>query len=353
MELGKFFGSVQQDLVKVEDMLRLVSNTHLSSMEKQLPYDLEDSNGNIAELLVYSLDGGGKRLRPALVLMSGSFYDYNLEHLLMMATAVEILHTASLVHDDIIDKTETRRGRPVINRMWDNEKATLLGDYLIAKAWEFVFNTQNMRVMRLFVQTILAMTGGELTQSFSAFNLTQSRSSYLNRIASKTASLFSLAAESGAILSQAPERSVKALKEYGHNFGMAYQIMDDIMDFVGTEEEMGKPVGSDLTQGTLTLPAMLLLERHPEDNPVRKVFQNKNKKENVRRAIELVRRDSSIVRECHAVALDYSAKGCRKLESLPHNASQQSLKDLIHYVVTPKTSSGAWDSSISYLASHK
>ncbi len=348
MELGKFFGPIQPDLAKVEAMLRSASSTHLSSLEQQLFDDLEGSNGNIAELLSYSLDGGGKRLRPALVLMSGSFYDYNPEHLLMMAAAVEILHTASLVHDDIIDKTETRRGKPVINRRWDNEKAILLGDYLIAKAWEFVFNTQNMRVMKLFVQTILSMTGGELTQSFSAFDLKQTRQCYLNRIAAKTASLFSLATESGAILSQAPQKSVEALKEYGYNFGMAYQIMDDILDFVGNEDEIGKPVGSDLTQGTLTLPAILLLERYTDHNPIEELFQNKNKLENVRRSIELVCQDSSIVRECHAVALDYSAKGCRELESLPHDTNQQALKGLMHYAVAPKTGSNAWDSSMSY-----
>jgi geranylgeranyl pyrophosphate synthase len=136
-------------------------------------------------------------------------------------------------------------------------------------------------------------------------------------------------------LSQAPGKWVKALKEYGYNLGIAFQIVDDIMDFIGTEEEMGKPVGSDLTQGTLTLPAMLLLERYPEDNPVKELFQNKNKQENIKLAIELVR-SSSIVQECYTVASDYCAQACRSLNPLPENTSRQSLINLANYIIERK-----------------
>ena len=311
--------------------MRSVSQADLSWLPEQLAYDLRDS-GKLTELLTHSLKGGGKRIRPALTLLSGKFYNYDLDCLLPMATAVEIMHTATLIHDDAIDKSPVRRGRPTINRVWDNEKAILLGDYLIAKSGALVVTTRNQRVMKLLDQTLMTITGGELAQSFSAFNPEQTRQHYLHRIISKTASLFSLVTESGAILSQAPAKSAKILKEYGHNLGIAFQIVDDIMDFAGTEKEMGKPVGSDLAQGTLTLPAMLLLERYPEDNPVRKVFQNRGGQENIRQAIELVR-SSSIVPECYKVASDYCAKACRNLKLLPDTASRQSLIDLADYVV--------------------
>jgi len=179
-----------------------------------------------------------------------------------------------------------------------------LGDYLIAKSEELVSTTQNLQVIKLLSQTLMTITSGELAQSFSAFNPEQTRQHYLHRIISKTASLFSLATESGAILSQAPGNSVKVLKEYGYNFGIAFQIVDDIMDFIGTKEEMGKPVGSDLAQGTLTLPAMLLLERYPENNPVKELFQNRDRQKNIKLAIELVR-SSSIVQECYQFASDF------------------------------------------------
>ena len=136
-------------------------------------------------------------------------------------------------------------------------------------------------------------------------------------------------------MSQAPEKSIEVLKGYGYNLGIAFQIVDDILDFIGTEEELGKPVGSDLAQGTLTLPAMLVLERYPEDNPVKRLFQNRDKQENIELAIELIR-NSSIVQECYGVASDYCAKACHNLSLLPDNPSRQALIQLANYVIRRK-----------------
>jgi len=334
LELSKIYEPIQEDLAKVEDRLRSVSEADFPWLPKRFAYSLK-RGGRLAELLAYSLKGDGKRIRPALVLLSGKFYDYNLDYLLPMATAVEIMHTATLVHDDAIDNSPVRRGRPTINSMWDDDKAVLLGDYLFAKVGELTATTQNLRVIKLSAQTLMTISSGELNQTFSAFNLEQTRQHYLQRTSSKTASLFSLATESGAILSQAPEKSIKALKEYGNNLGIAFQIVDDILDFIGTEEDMGKPVGSDLTQGTLTLPAMLLLERYPEDNPVKRLFHNENKQENIKLAIELVR-NSSIIQECYKVASDYCSKACSHLNLLPDNPIRQALIELADYVVKRK-----------------
>ena len=321
MSLGAVYEPIQEDLAKVEARLR-------SAGEVSPPW--------LAELLVYSLENGGKRLRPALVLLSGRFHDYDLGSLLPMAAAVEVLHTATLVHDDAIDNSLVRRGRPTINKVWGEDKAILLGDYLLAKSEELAADTENLRVIRLFARAIMTIAGGELSQSFGAFKLEQSRQQYLERIAAKTASLISLATESGAILSQAPEKLVTALREYGYNLGIAFQIVDDILDFAGDEAEMGKPTGSDLAEGTLTLPAMLLLERYPDDNPVRRLFQNEgDKRENIRLAIELVR-DSEVTQECYKVASDYCARACRNLDRLPDNASRRSLRELAEYVVARK-----------------
>ncbi len=320
MSLSTIYELVQEDLDKVEDSLRSVS---------KVIFD------RLSELLGYSLEGGGKRIRPALTLLSGKFYHYDLDYLLPMATAVELLHTATLVHDDAIDKSAVRRGRPTINQVWGEDKAVILGDYLFAKAGESCASTGNIRVIRLFSQTLATISSGELKQAFDAFNLGQARERYLDRIASKTASLFCLATESGAVLSQSPESSVAALREYGYNLGIAFQIVDDILDFIGTEEELGKPVGSDLIQGTLTLPAMLLLKYYPDDNPIKRLFQNPHEPENVKLAIELVR-NSSVVEECYAIAADYSSKACQNLRLLPDNASRLALVELANYVIERK-----------------
>lgn len=311
---------IQADLSKVEDRLRLV-------IKVDFPWQ--------SKMLRHTLKGGGKRIRPALTILSGKFYNYNPDFILPMAAAVELMHTATLVHDDAIDKSSIRRGRPTINNLWDDDKAVLLGDYLFAKAGEFSTDTQNVRVIRLFTQTLMAISSGELNQAFDAFNLEQTYQDYLQRISGKTATLFSLATESGAILSQAPEESVKMLKEYGHNLGIAFQIVDDILDFTGTESEIGKPIGSDLAQGTLTLPAMLLMKHSPQDNPVKRLFQNGDKQKNIKLAIEQIC-NSPIIDECYAVASDYCNKACQNLESLPSNASRQALEKIAKYVVKRK-----------------
>lgn len=320
MELRLIYKPIQDDLVNVEDRLRAVSKVDLP---------------HLSELLTYSLMSNAKRIRPALTLLAGKFYDYNLDYLLPMAVAIELMHTATLIHDDAIDNSPVRRGKPTVNKLWGKEKAVLLGDYLFAEAGAFTATTQNLRVIKHFAETLKTISSGELNQAVNAFNLEQSRPQYFQRVAKKTASLFSMATESGAVLSQASEESIQILIEYGHNLGIAFQIVDDILDFIATEEEMGKPIGSDLTHGTLTLPAILLLKRYPEDNPVKRLFQNRDKQQNVKLAIGLVR-NSSIVQDCYSAASDYCAKACQNLKQLPDNPARQTLIELAKYIIKRK-----------------
>ncbi len=319
MELNRVYESIQEDLVAVKNQFGSISKVDFPWLSEQLSYVVK---------------GGGKGIRPALTLLSGKFYQYNLNYLVPMATAVELMHTATLVHDDAIDRSVVRRSKPTINKMWGEDIAILLGDYLFAKAGESVADTQSPRVIKLFSQTLAIISSGELNQYLSAFKLEQTREHYLHRISSKTASLFSLSTESGAILSEAPEESVERLKGYGYNLGIAFQVVDDILDFIGTEETLGKPVGSDLAQGTLTLPAMLLLEHYPQDNPVKRVFESRDKKY-VQTAIEMIR-NSSIVPECYKVAAEYCSKACRSLNALPDNPARQALTLLADYVINRK-----------------
>ncbi len=324
--------------MELEEIYQLVA-ADLDRVKSQIKSVTEVSPPHLAEMLSHVL-GGGKVIRPALTLLAGKFYDYNLDLLLPMATAVELMHTATLVHDDAIDKSAVRRGKPTINQLWGEERAVLLGDYLFARAGEFAADTGNLRVIKLFSQTLQTISRGEIVQTDDAFKLEQSRDHYLERIAGKTASLFSLATTSGAILSRAPEDSIKILQDYGFKLGVAFQIVDDILDFVGTEEEMGKPIGSDLAQGTLTLPAMLLLEQYPGDNPVKELFTTpdmpeKDKRAKIRRAIRMVEH-SSIVTQCYELASDYCDQACHNLVKLPANPSRQALRDLADLVISRK-----------------
>ncbi len=320
MELSTIYEPVQEDLSKVEDRLRSVSWVDFP---------------HLSELIEYSLESNGKRIRPMLTLLSGKFYDYNLDYLLTMATAVEIMHTATLIHDDAIDNSPVRRGRATVYKLWGEEKAVLLGDYLFAEAGALTATTQILRVIKLCADTLKTVSSGELNQAFYAFSLEQNHQQYFQRVAKKTAALFSMATESGAALSQAPEASIQILIEYGYNLGIAFQIVDDILDFMGTKEELGKPVGSDLAQGILTLPSILLLEYYPEENPVKRLFEHRDEQDNIKLAIELVR-NSSIIQECYQVASDYCAKACHNLSLLPDNPSRRSLFELADYIIRRK-----------------
>jgi geranylgeranyl pyrophosphate synthase len=319
LELKRIYESIQEDLGEVKDRLRSINQIDFPWLSEQLSYIVKET---------------GKGIRPALTLLSGKFYRYDITYLLPMAVSVELMHTATLVHDDAIDKSVVRRGQPTINRIWGEEIAVLMGDYLFAKAGEFVADTQTPRVIKLFSQTLGTISSCEINQFLGAFKLEQSREHYFHRVYGKTASLFSLATESGAILSQAPEESVAILREYGDNLGIAFQIVDDILDFTSTEEALGKPVGSDLNQGTLTLPAMLLIERYPEDNPVKRLFETGDKKY-AELAIKMVR-DSPIVEDCYRIASEYCARACRNLALLPDTTSCQALLDLAKYVINQR-----------------
>ena len=311
MELTSIYAPILLDLNKVRDTLKSISRVDFPWLSEQLGYVVRSS---------------GKGIRPALTLLAGKFYKYDLRYLLPMAVSVELMHTATLVHDDAIDNALVRRGQPTINKMWGDENAILLGDYLFAKAGEFVSDTMNPRVIKLFSQTLATISSGEINQLLDAFKVEQSHENYVQRIARKTASLFSLATESGAILSGAPESSVTLLKDYGYNLGVAFQIADDILDFIGTEEKL------DLMQGTLTLPSLLVLERLPGDNPVRRALENRGNRKYVNEAIRLIK-NSPIVDECYRIAEDYCEKARQTLKKLPENESRQSLIDLTGYIL--------------------
>jgi geranylgeranyl pyrophosphate synthase len=301
-------------------------------VEEKLRSIAEVDFPQLVSLLEYVLKQEGKRIRPALTLLCGKFHHYNLDLLIPMAAAVELLHTATLIHDDVIDHSAMRRGIPTINITRGHEVATLLGDYLFAKSAELTATTNNIRVMRLFARTLMTICSGELIENFSAYDLEQSCQNYFQRIGNKTATLFSSATESGAVLSQAPEEAVEALKSYGYNLGMAFQNVDDILDFTGEERELGKPVGSDLLQGTLTLPAILFLRQYPGDNPLREIWEEKDREANLKQAIESIR-NSSAIEESYAVAQDFSAKARYALKALPDSPPRRALIELADYVI--------------------
>jgi len=320
LEIASIYEPIQEALLRVEESLRAVNRADLPWM---------------SDLLEHSLKDAGKLIRPALTLLAAKPYRYDLELLLPVATAVELLHTATLVHDDTVDRSSVRRGKPTVSSIWGRDVAVLLGDYLFAASAELVSTAGNLRVMRIFAQTLMAISSGELRHMFNTYDLGQTRQHYYQMIGSKTASLFSSATEAGALVSQAPDEAMAALRGYGYNMGLAFQIVDDILDFVGDEAEMGKPVGSDLIQGTLTLPAIVYLERYPEDDCIQRVFEGGGSPEHLPQAVERVS-NPAVIEECYAIALDFCSQASKGLEVLPDNACRRSLLDLAEYAIERK-----------------
>ena len=312
------------DIIKpVKGDLKQVEQTLASIADVDIPL--------LSQLLEYSLGDGGKRVRPSLTLLCGKFYNYDLTCLVPMGAAVELLHSATLVHDDIVDNSPIRRGKPSVTHAWGESCALLLGDYLFAKAGNLVASTKNLRVIEIFSRTLMTISSGELAQINVAFDEKRTLEHYYNWISAKTACLFSMATETGAILSQAPEDMVNALKEYGHNLGMAFQVIDDVLDFVGQEAELGKPVGSDLIEGAVTLPSILFAERHPDGALIKSVIESRDS-ESVALVVKKVRA-SSALDECIDIASDFCSRACQALEVLPDNSSRRALFALATYVV--------------------
>jgi len=313
------YGPVADDLALVEATLARVKDVEYAPL---------------ARMLAHVLGAEGKRLRPALALLGGRAGTYDLTNLVPLAASIELLHSATLVHDDVIDKADRRRGRETANNLFGNAASVMLGDFMFAHAANLIASTGSVRLVQLFSRTIMSMATGELDQDLSAFDHNKGIRDYFTRIGGKTASLLATACEGGAILGECPEPWVEALRDYGFNLGMAFQIMDDILDFTGTEEVMGKPVGSDLMEGTLTLPSLLLMERSRSDNPVRRLFAAKrNRGQRLAEALAAIYA-SDVLAESESVARDFIQRALDALTPLPADAARIALADLAEYVVT-------------------
>ena len=305
--------------------------SHLDQVEAKLGGLCHNDNPELKPLLDHVLNSGGKRIRPAITLLAAAFYPHDPKNPIIMAGAVELLHLAALIHDDTVDDSDVRRGKATVSNRWGKHVAVLFGDYVFATSATFVCDTNNIRVVRRFSETIMELASGELVEVFNAFDPTQARETYQDRIYRKTASLFCTAAETGSILGGAPEPQIQALRDYGYNIGMAFQIVDDLLDVHGDAAKLGKPVGNDLLQGVLTLPTIMLMERYPDNNPIVSLFEDPAQDGKVRQVLEMIN-NSDIIEDCYAIIREYSQKASRCLDILPQCEARRSLLDLCNYI---------------------
>ncbi len=296
----------------------------------------------LAAILESLLESGGKRLRPALALLAGRFYPTDFDKLASLAASVEMLHTATLVHDDLIDGALLRRGKVTLNARWNTGATVLTGDYLFARAAALAAATDHVRVMAIFANTLMTICSGELRQIFDRHNLPRVDSEqswqatlerYDQRIHAKTASLFAAATEAAAVLSGAPEEQVSALRDYGQLLGAGFQIVDDILDFQGVEDVLGKPVGSDLREGIVTLPVLYFLRERPGDERVAAVLRDGSDDAVVRAVVDAVR-ESGAIGKAMEQARALIARSQESLTALPDAEPRSILHALADYTVS-------------------
>ena len=241
---------------EVFDLLR----DDLVALEAEFGRDTVSGVQAITEIGEYLRNGGGKRIRPALLLLSAKLLDYQGQGAVRLGAVVEIIHTATLVHDDIIDEAKTRRGRPAANTQWGNSKCVLAGDWLYMQAFKIAVQERNFRILDTLIELTQKMVEGELLQMEKLGKLITA-DEHLDLIFRKTACLFSVCMRLGAILGGATPQQEVALGKYGHDLGMAFQIVDDVLDLTASEDVLGKPVASDLREGKVTMAVIHALER--------------------------------------------------------------------------------------------
>jgi geranylgeranyl pyrophosphate synthase len=317
---ASFFTPVLDGLQETEALVRSQSN---------------GAHPDLGAALEHLLSSGGKRIRPALALLTGQMLGAPRDKITTLAAAVELLHNATLVHDDLIDGALLRRGNPTLNARWTPPATVLTGDFIFARAAKLAADTDHLPLMKLFADTLAVIVNGELTQLFSSRGLT-SRENYYKRIYAKTASLIEMTTRTSAMISPVDEAVVESMRVYGYNLGMAFQIVDDVLDFTGEQAEVGKPVGSDLLQGLVTLPAIYYAEAHPDDPDVICLTSGcYSEHERMERLVMAVGKSSGVKKSLEE-AEGYIRKAVRQLEGMPDRVERRALHDLALYIVTRK-----------------
>jgi len=312
-----FLDLVSDDLERVEALLR------------ERPPEQHEA---ISVAVDHLVNGGGKRIRPALVLLSAYLCKADVDRALFAAAAVELLHTATLIHDDLIDGSLMRRGSQTLNARWSPGATVLTGDYVFAQAAHLVSQADSILLMQYFAETLMIICNGEVRQMFNGNRCQTNRREYERRIYAKTASLISLSAQAGAILTNVGEKKRKALQVYGEQLGLAFQIVDDVLDFVADENALGKPVGSDLRQGLVTLPVLLFLEAHPAHSAVCQVLEGNSSDETVREAVQAVAGSPAIEWALEA-AQEHAGRAKAMLDEFQHTPYRAALLELVDFTV--------------------
>lgn len=318
MKLPKTYGYLKKDLEVIEEALNQTIQAEHPVL-RQASIDL--------------LNAGGKRIRPVFVILAGQLGDYDAESISKAAVALELIHMATLVHDDVIDEATLRRGKPTIKHLYGNRIAMYTGDYILARALEEVTTINNPKAHRVLSKALVEVAIGEIDQIQDKFNWEQNLRDYLRRIKRKTALLIATSCQLGALLSGLSDKGVKLLYRYGYYIGMSYQIIDDILDFTETAKQLGKPAGNDLLQGNITLPVLYAIRDREFNEMVQEVFKKPDliQSDDMKLVINTLKQTDAI-RKSYELSDMYLKKALDTLNELPNSKSKITLQTIAKYI---------------------
>jgi geranylgeranyl pyrophosphate synthase len=320
--------------LKATTLLEIVQD-ELLDVEKKMKAVAIGQVPELSDVVDYLIASGGKRLRPALTMISSHFYPAEYDKVVCLAAAVEMLHTATLVHDDLIDNALLRRGHPTLNASLSPGATILTGDFLFGWAANLAAETNHPGVISVFAQTLMTIVGGELQQYFHQRRMQPpTREEYFQRIYSKTASLFASAAQTGAMISNAPADTINGLREYGENLGLAFQIMDDILDFSGDKERLGKPIANDMRQGVITLPVLYYMEMDGTNSTLAKAIKHEPLSDAEVDAFLVEIQQSGAIISARQEAVRLVKKAQESLAILPDNRYKETLYYLAEFAAS-------------------
>ncbi len=290
----------------------------------------------IPEVTAHLVDAGGKRLRPMLTLAAARLFGYTGEHHVRLAATVEFIHTATLLHDDVVDESAKRRGRPTANLLWDNKSSVLVGDYLFSRSFQLMVETGSLRVLDILANASATIAEGEVLQMTAATDLGTDENVYLQVVRGKTAALFSAATEVGGVIAGASDEQVKALFDYGDALGIAFQIADDLLDYQGDSKATGKNVGDDFRERKLTLPVIKAVAQATDEERAfwqRTIEKGRQEDDDLQHALSLMDKYGTLdaTRED---AFEWAARAKSALDVLPDHEFRDLLGDLADYVVS-------------------
>lgn len=315
------------------DKINALTANDMSAVNELIAKRLQSDVALINQVALYIINSGGKRLRPALVLLGSGACSYSGTHHHTLAAIVEFIHTATLLHDDVVDASELRRGKATANAVWGNETSVLVGDFLYSRAFQMMVEIQNMRVMDILAEATNTIAAGEVMQLLNCHDADTTEARYLHVIHSKTAKLFAAAAQLGAIISQRSQEEENALATYGMHLGTAFQLIDDVLDYNASSEETGKNIGDDLAEGKPTLPLIRVMQTgtSSQKQTVRHAIE-KGGREHIEAVKEAILTTDSL-QYTTTCARNEAQLAIKELDIIPNTPYKEAMIELAHFSV--------------------